>query len=133
MDSFERGDARLRAALELRQSLIDEIEAYMSRSIAGALGGRGCLRQLDRFTRHLAFREGARLGDPLHDVAIAVARGEIHFAVGSAGILAEGLLDHAHGLDKLAPVHRAKKTQAADAVTDGNLIGGLLLNFGLHE
>jgi hypothetical protein len=44
-----------------------------------------------------------------------------------------GPLDDAHGLDKLAPVHRAEHPQAADAVADRDLIGGLLLVLGLHQ
>ena len=34
---------------------------------------------------------------------------------------------------KLAPIHRVEKTQAGDAVADGNLIGGLVLAFALHH
>ena len=38
----------------------------------------------------------AALRNLLHDVAVAVARGEIHLAVDAAGILTQDLLDNAH-------------------------------------
>ena len=64
-------------------------------------------------------------------MAVMVAGGEIHLAVGVAGVAAQRLLDPAHGLDEFAPVHGAEETQAADAVADGDLVGRLLPDLGL--
>ena len=66
-------------------------------------------------------------------MAVTIASGEIHPAVRSARVFAQDLLDHAHALDELSPVHRAEKSQAADGVTDGNLVAGLLLSFRLNQ
>ena len=66
-------------------------------------------------------------------MTVAVTGGKIHLAVDAAGILTQGLLDNAHRLDELAPVHRPQETEAADAVAHGDLIGGLLLVLRLHQ
>ena len=46
-------------------------------------------------------------GDLFYDVAITVTGGKIHPAVYAANVLTKDLLDRAHCLDKLAPVHCA--------------------------
>ena len=89
--------------------------------------------QLDRGARHFAFREPAAPRHPLHNVTVVVTGGKIHLAVDFTGILTQCLLDHAHRLDELAPVHRAQKPKTADAVADGDLVDGLLLGFRLHQ
>ncbi len=52
---------------------------------------------------------------------------KIHFPVNLGGIEAQRLIDLAHGLDKLAPVQGAQEAQTVDGVTDGDLVGGLVL------
>ena len=91
-------------------------------------------RELDRLARDLGLRT-ARCACAIVsiDVAVAVARGEIHRARRRRRILAQRLLDDAHRLDELAPVHRAEEAQAADAVADRDLVGGLLLGLRLHQ
>ncbi len=89
--------------------------------------------QLDRVTRHFLFGHPAVLRDLLHDMAVAIAGGELHPPVHPARIVAQDPLDHAHGLDELAPVHRTQGAQTADAVADGDLIGGLLLVLDLDQ
>src|SRR3546814_14126904 len=64
-----------------------------------------------------------------HHVAVAVAGGEIHRRVDAGRIFAQALLDQAAVLDEIAPVDRRQRAQAADAVADRDLIGGLLLRF----
>ena len=93
---------------------------------------RALLRQLDGLARDVAFRAPAALGHMLHRVAIAIAGGKIHRAVGCRRILAQGLFDHAHRLNKRAPVHSRQKSETADAVADGDLVDGLLLILRLH-
>ena len=83
--------------------------------------------------RHLAFGDAAALRNLLHHVAVAVTGGKIHLAIDVPRVLAQGLLDNAHRLDELAPVHRAQETEAADAVAHRNLIGGLLLVLRPHQ
>ena len=100
-----------------------------------AAGGavRVVTRQLQRGVGDFKFAELALARDLLGDVAIAIAGGEIHLPIGAIGIGAQRLLDDAHGFDKLAPIHHCQETQAADAVADGHLVGGLLLVLGLHH
>ena len=69
----------------------------------------------------------------LGHLAIAVARREVHPAINAAGILEQGLLDDTLGLDKFLPIHRTEDTQAADAVADRHLVGGLRLVLGLNQ
>ena len=66
-------------------------------------------------------------------MAVAVAGGKIHPAIDAFRIFPQGLLDDAQGLDDLGPVRRAQIPQAADAVADGDLNGGLLLVLRLHQ
>ena len=96
-----------------------------------AFCGGAC--QPDRHARHLAFGQWAALRHPLRRMAVAITGSEIHPAIGASRILAQRLLDDAHGLDELAPVRRAQKPQAADAVADRDLIGGLLLVLRLDQ
>jgi hypothetical protein len=91
------------------------------------------LGQTDRLARHLALRERAASRDGLHGAAVMVPRGGVHPWVDAGGILAQGLLDRAHALHELAPVHRIEDAQAADAVADGNLVGRLLLVLRMHQ
>jgi hypothetical protein len=123
--------------LEAPASLVDEIEPHVRGAIVVAAATRGTggpfARELDRPARHLAFGELARLRDPLHDVPVLVAGGEVHPAVEAARILAQLLLHDAHRLDEVAPVHGAQESQAADGVADGDLRARLLLGVGLHQ
>ncbi len=93
--------------------------------VAAGLGLR------EGLARHVELRRGAALRDLLDRVPVAVAAGEVHRGI--HGILAQRTLDHAHGLDELAPVGRPQQAQAADAVAHRHLVGGLLLGLGLHQ
>src|SRR3990172_7774318 len=99
---------------ELGQSLVDQVEADMCSAIIAAVPVRTLLRQPDRFTRHLALGKPAVSRYLFHDMAVTVTGGKIHFAVNAAGILAQSLVDNAHRLDELLPVHRAQEAKAAD-------------------
>ena len=88
---------------------------------------------MDRLECYLALGQRAALGYVFHHVTVVVARDKIHFAVYAAGILAQRLFDHAHRLDELAPVHGSEKSETADSIADGNLVGGLLLVLRLHQ
>ena len=95
------------------------------RRVASPAAARRCATSASRR------RLGQRLaGDALDHVPVAVARGEIHARVDAGRVLAQRLLDDAQRLDELAPVHRAEEAQAADAVADRDLVGGLLLALG---
>ena len=89
------------------------------------------LRQFERLLGDVRFGVIAALGELLDDMAVMVARGEIHLAVSVRGVAAQRLLDPAHGLNEFAPVHGAEETQAADAVADGDLVSRLLPDLGL--
>ncbi len=103
--------------------------------MAGALHANeagGC-RELPAAAGHLTFGSAAALGDFLHDVTVSVPGRKIHLAVDTVRIFTQDLLDHAHRLDELAPVYCPEKPEAADAVADGSLIGGLLPVLRLHR
>ena len=126
------GTASLRRLLELAHALVDQVVADVPCAIARPAFCRGAC-QTDRRARHLAFGQRAALRHALRCMAVAIAGNEIHPAIDATRILAQRLLDDAHGLDELAPVRRAQDPQAADAVADGNLIGGLLLVLRLDQ
>ena len=111
---------------------VDEKEAHVMLARVALVGDR-VVRELHRLARDVGFRESRVLRDPLDHVPIAVARREVHLAIDVDRILAQLAVDRAHRLDELAPVDRAQCAQAADAVADGHLIGGLLLRFGLDH
>ena len=122
---------------KLRQSLVDQVVAYMSRAIIFACRvvfmGRARTRKPERVGCHFYFRQHAVFRKLLHYVTVAVASGKIHFDVSTVGILTQGLLDSAHRLDKFAPVHGSQETEAADAVAHRHLVGRLLLVLRLHQ
>ena len=117
----------VRCPFQLRQSLVDQIEADVVHAFVGGLAHGALLSKQDCLTRDRAFNQRTVFRDLLHRAAVVVARGEFHPAVNSGGILAQDLLDRAQALHEIAPVGRPQDAQAADAVADGNLIGRLLL------
>ena len=105
----------------------------MRRTIVAAFPGRTLAGQLDRFACHLAFGQQAFFRYLLHNMTVSIAGGKIHLAVDAILILTQDVLDNAHPLDELSPVHRSQKSEAAYAVAYGNLIGGQLLALRLHQ
>ncbi len=105
----------------------------MSHAIITVVPTRTLMRQPDRHTRHLALGKPAVFRHLFHDMAVTVTGRKIHFVVNASGVLAQHLVDNAHRLDELSPVHRAQETKAADAVAHGYLIGSLLLILRLHQ
>src|SRR5207253_4259212 len=85
--------------------------------------------QFDGFARHFDFRERTMAGEDFDDVAITIARREIHVAVNIGRLAAQCLLDQAERFDKLLPIDRTEQTQTRDAVANRNLIRGLALTF----
>ncbi|MDT4803918.1 hypothetical protein FQZ97_366840 [compost metagenome] len=96
----------------------------------GAGIGRG---QRDGCARHLFFRVRAVARQALDHMAVVVAGGEIHAGVDRRRVFLQHLLDAAHALDEGPPVGGREQAQAADAVADGHLVGGLLLGVHLHQ
>ncbi len=116
--------------------LVDQVEADVGAAVVvAALRPCRARRARARIALRATSLSDRRLvlGDRLDDVAVAVAGREVHPAVEPARILAQRLLDDAHRLDELAPVHRAQEAQAADAVADRDLVAGLLLVFRLDQ
>ena len=99
-----------------REPGVDEVVADVRLQRGGtsaAGGGRG---GVDRGGGRLELREVAALGEPLHDVAVAVARAEGHRGVDARRIAAEDRLGEARVLDEVAPVDVPDRAQAGDAV-----------------
>ena len=121
----------MRGPFKLRQPLVDQIEADVLGAFVAGDGAH--LGQTDRLACHFALRQRAASRDGLHGAAVVVPCGGVHPWVDAGGVLAQGLLDRAHALHELAPVHRIEDAQAADAVADGNLVGRLLLVLCVHQ
>ena len=130
------GETNLSRAFQFRQTLVDQVvtDVASARIFPGTRTNHRCgARQFDRLTSHLALLQSAIFCDRFDCMAVAVAGGKIHPAIDAFRIFPQSLLDNAQGLDKLAPIQRAKHPQAADAVADGDLNGGLLLVLRLHQ
>ncbi len=112
------------------QAFADQPIAHMR---AWPVGRRSSPGQLQRDGGNPFLGDAAAAGDLLHHVAIGIAGAEVHLRVDGHGVFAEPLLDHAHVFDKGAPIHGGQEAQAADAVADGHLVGGLLLPLGGHQ
>ena len=117
---------------QFRPALADQVEADVSTMVIrpGLSAGTS---QLDGFAGHRALGQLPLARDLLGGVAIAVARRKVHPAINTAGVLEQGLLDDTLRLDKFLPIHRTEDTQAADAVADRHLVGGLQLVLGLNQ
>jgi len=95
-------------------------------SICVPIAGCVCPRQFDRLAGHIRFRQATLPGDALDGVAIAVPGRKIHESISVLRVRAQNAFDHAIGLDELAPIDGAQAAEAADAVADRDLVGGLL-------
>ena len=127
--------ARAGGLLERLTARPDEVEADMSAPRIGFGAGRwaGIAGQLHGKLRHLGLRPCTQARDAFDRMAVLVAGAEIHLRVDAGRVGAQGLLHAAQRLDELAPVHSAEQAQAADAVADSDLAGGLLLALGMHQ
>ena len=119
--------------LELRPSLVDQIKADVGCGGVTVFTGGAFVRQLNSLECHLVFRGRTFFGNFFHRMTVTIASGKIHFVIDVAGILAQGLLDDAHGLDKNAPVHCTQESKAVDGIADGHPISGLLLIFRPYQ
>ena len=91
----------------------------------------GALRQADRRSCDLGLARAAAFRDRFDDVAILIARAEVHCRIVRIG--AQRCLDDTHRLHEQPPVGRAQIAQAADAVADRDLICGLALRRELEH
>ena len=105
-----------------------QVIADMRRAAVRA-GGLGLTRAFDAVERHphLIFRGAA--GQRLDDVAVLIARPEIHLAVDAGRIALQHLLDVADAFKEAAPVERRAEPQARDRIRHRDLVGGLSLAF----
>ena len=106
----------------------------MRRTLLGVRPGLGdagcrCARQCDRLARDVSFLQGALLGDLLDDMAVAIARREIHRGIDLGRVRSQRLLNQTVCLDELAPIVGAQEAQTCDAVTYGDLVCCLRLPF----
>ena len=105
----------------------------MSRSIALSVAFSTGKCQPDRMPCDLFFGLEAVFRYLLDHVAVSITGGKIHFCVDSGRIISQYQLDKASRFYKLLPVNRAQEPKTADAVADGNLVGGLLPGFRLDH
>ncbi len=123
------GLARLCRAFQRSPAFANQVKAHMGGPVLNAFFPGAGFGQLDGLLRHLRLLEPAVAGNGLDRMAIAIAGEEIHLPVNLGGVEAQRPIDLAHGLDKLAPVQGAQEAQTVDGVTDGDLVGGLVLAF----
>ena len=121
------GLARFGRAFQRSQAHANQVKTHMGRPVLNAFFPSTGLGQLDGLLRHLRLPELALAGNGLDRMAIAIAGMKIHVPINLGGVEAQRLIHLAHGLDKLAPVQGAQEAQAIDGVTDGDLVGGLVL------
>ena len=124
-------------SLELAHPAIDQVVAHVRAPcallVACIQAGRRVARQAERGLRNPSLRLVAAPGDPLDHQPVAITGSEVHPSVGVDRVLAQDLVHDAQGFDEAAPVHRCEEAQAADRVSDGDLVGGLDLVAGLHQ
>ena len=132
-DVIQWRPASLDDSLEIRQPLVDQMEAHVRRGIVAAGSCRAFARKLERGFGHRGFRRVAGLGQTLDGVSVTIAGREIHAAIDGAGVLPQCPLDDAVALGEFAPVDGPQHAQTADAIGDGELIGRLLLISRLHQ
>ncbi|EGF32457.1 hypothetical protein IMCC9480_2462 [Oxalobacteraceae bacterium IMCC9480] len=125
--------AKADVVLQRGQAVTEQVAADMRVAVAGTMSDDGFLRQGDGAGGDLLFGQRGAAGQLLDDVAIAVARGKVHRPISLMGILLQRFFDGAERLDKITPVHRTQKTQAADAIADRDLVARLLLRIDLHQ
>ncbi len=114
-------------------AFVDQVKTHMRGPVLNPFFPGTGFGQLDGLLRHLRLQELAVAGNGLDRMAIAIASEKIHFPVNPGGVQAQRLIDLAHGLDKLTPVQSAQETQTVDGVTDGDLVGGLVLALELDQ
>ena len=130
---LDKGEACAHRVSEAQQPLVHEVEADMSRPAVRTRVGRGLASQTDRARGDLPLFQPEPPRRRLHDMAIAVPRGKVHQGVHAGRVVSKDLFDTASGLDKRPPVSGPEEPQAADAVADRHLVGGLLLVLRLHQ
>ena len=128
MEPFAERGSVARRRFECGEAAVDEVIAHMLEPrialrrtffgvrVALGVGCRAFACQLRHLARHILLRHGGALRDPLHDVAIPVACGEVHPRIIPRRVLAQDRLHGALSLDEGAPVHPADRSQARDAV-----------------
>ena len=114
--------------LERAAAAIDQEETDVPAARRGLARG-----ELDRALgdRDLGPPRAAR--ELLDDVAVAIARREVHRRVDAGRIAAQRDLDRAEIFDEVAPVDRVERPQARDAVADRDLIRRLALRRRLER
>src|SRR6266566_3806250 len=94
--------------LQLRESLVDQVEADVRCSIIAPFAVCARLGQLDRLRSDLRFCQATLLGDALDRVTITVAGRKLHRAINVLRIPAQYSLDDADAFDEITPVDRAQ-------------------------
>ena len=105
----------------------------MRRAVLNSAGPCTFFRELDRFPRHIGFRELSGSGNAFDRVAIPIACEKIHRAVDAGWIETERFFHLAQALHKLSPVQSAKEPQTVNGVAHRDLVSRLVLALQLHE
>ena len=110
-DPADAGNQRASHAcrrFEFRQSFVDQEEAHVSRAMRDTFENRVLLGELDSHSRHFVFGQRASFGNGFDDVAILVARLEIHAAINGSRIAEQRLFHDAQRFDELLPINRVQ-------------------------
>src|SRR5215203_6805242 len=83
--------------------------------------------------RDLEFAGSSSFADSLDDVAITIARGKLHPAINSSGILSQYRLDQTDLLKEVVPVECGKQPHAGNDVSDSDLRLRLPLVFQVND
>ena len=105
----------------------------MSRTFITIRIVEGFLCQIDGFLGNSDFGHVTSFRHFFDLVTVMVAGSKIHLWIDLCRIRAQNLFDDREGFDEFMPVHRTEQPDAADAVTDTDLIGCLPLGFEHDE
>ena len=92
-----------RLSLKKWQSFIDEVEAHVRRAV-GLFLRESFSSKFDGFASHHLLGDVRASGDPLDDMPVAIAGGEIHLAIRAPRISAQDCLNGAYRFDEVPPV-----------------------------
>ncbi len=118
---------------QLLKPLIDEVITNMSCSIVLPCTLARFLRQMQGKTGNVFLRHPASSGSFFNCMPVLVTGNKIHLTVATGRILPQYPVDRTGTFDYFLPICSSQRTQATDAVADGNLVSCLLSQLRLDK